>query len=389
MIFQAMNSAFGYSASWLRLLAIGGKKDQAQLAAYLKDHFAGSDVRLFAKGRSALAQALAMTRPGKTAVCAFTCYSVVQAAEYAEREPVFVDVRKHSLNFSAKELVAMLKEHPDITSVVVQNTLGNTVDIRAIKKVAQQYNLLLIEDLAHCVGAHYPAGEEVGTVGDLVMLSFGREKVVDVGNGGALVVRNPDLKLPSRQTYQSPLSQQLRDRIYPLAAWHARKLWRFGVGKLLLTFLYKTRLAIRSADGPIELNRVLAGWQSRLALQALRDVTVESSRRATIAKIYKTALGTNNHAMATGESGFLRFSLFVDKRQAVLQQLAVRGFQLHDIWYDTPIGPTRYFKSVSYPEDSCPNAVWVAANILNLPTHQGISAEDAKRIADSINKEIA
>ena len=70
--------------------------------------------------------------------------------------------------------------------------------MKPIVDYCRRRGLYLIEDLAHCPGNHYADGPAFGSVGDLVVLSFSRDKQVDAVAGGALIVRNKDLSLSAR-----------------------------------------------------------------------------------------------------------------------------------------------------------------------------------------------
>ena len=191
MIFQALGARYGFVAAVKHAFAHGTEHDSERLRQALVKRYGGEAV-LYQKGRSALAAAIRIATGGggSVAISGLTCYSMVQAVEAAGCTPVFVDIREKDLHFGAKELTTAIKKHPDVKAVVIQNMLGIPADIMAIAAVAKENKIALIEDLAHSAGAQYADGREVGTVGDITMLSFGRDKAIDSVNGGALVVRN-------------------------------------------------------------------------------------------------------------------------------------------------------------------------------------------------------
>ncbi len=379
MIFQALGSTNNFLESLRHFFAYGTKKHSRQLVATLEDMYQGKAF-LYAKGRYALADAIQASRADKVALNGFTCSVVVDAVLAAKAAPVFLDIDA-TYHFSATTLEKALKDNPTITTVVVQNTFGQPCDIERIEKITRRHHCLLVEDLAHSIGTTYSDGRQAGTVGDLVMLSFGRDKVVDVVNGGALIVRNesllPHITQPSNFTGRL---DQLRDRIYPLLSHAIRTTYRIGLGKVLLAVAYKTRLAVRSADGTINTKLQLEHWKSRLVLQKLKNLQTTIARRQEIAALYSAELPEGLSLLA----GPHRAALQVPNQKTALSTLRAQGYMLDDTWYDTPIGPARKYSSYNYPADTNPVAVTTAAHVINLPTHQYVSKNDARAICRTV-----
>jgi perosamine synthetase len=62
--------------------------------------------------------------------------------------------------------------------------------MEALRSIANQHSLVLIEDACEAIGAELD-GRRVGGFGDLAVLSFYPNKQITTGEGGALLVRNP------------------------------------------------------------------------------------------------------------------------------------------------------------------------------------------------------
>lgn len=383
MIFQALGARYSLGMAVKHLVARGSEVDSDKLRQALRDRY-GGEVTLYRKGRAALAQAIGLAtsgRGGEVAISGLTCYSVVQAVEAVGCTPVYVDIRESDLQFGAKELLTAVKNHPDIKVVVVQNMLGIPADMAGIEKVARAAGLVVIEDLAHSAGAHYADGREVGTVGDMTMLSFGRDKAIDSVNGGALVVRRGDERAIA-PVVTSKRSDQLRDRWYPLIAWTTRALYPVKLGPYVMAAAIKARLVVRSADGEVDMTEQLPHWQAKLALGQAVSLTTTAVRRRQKAAIYQDRLpalvpsGVNQSGAAP-----IRVPLVVNNRDEVVAYLRAHGVQANDIWYDVPVSPVRLYDRVQYPEADCPVAVRVATRLLNVPTHERIGSDAAVRIA--------
>ena len=61
-----------------------------------------------------------------------------------------------------------------------------------IKRLANRYNLFLIEDAAEALGSYYKK-KHVGTFGDIGILSFNGNKIITTGGGGAVISNNTSL----------------------------------------------------------------------------------------------------------------------------------------------------------------------------------------------------
>lgn len=387
MIFQALGAKYTLGAALSHIFAHGTPADSERLKQALAARYGGKVV-LQRKGRAALAQAirLATGGQGSVAISALTCYSVVQAVEAAGCIPVYVDIREEDLQFGAEAIAAALQRHTDIRAVVVQNMLGIPADITAIQQVARQAGIPLIEDLAHSAGAAYADGHEVGTVGDIMMLSFGRDKAIDTVNGGALIVRTGEQVEEVVQTAPRGFDQ-LRDRMYPLIAWTARALYPVKLGPYVMAAAIKLKLVVRSADGAVDTAEALPHWQAKLALRQVNDLAATAASRRAKAEGYKEMLdqyipkGVQQLGAAS-----VRVPLLVSNRDEVVAHLRAHGVQANDIWYDVPVSPARFYSKVQYPEAECPVAVRVASRLVNLPTHERITPADIEYIAKLVRE---
>lgn len=387
MIFQAMGAKYTFGSALQHAFTFGAESDSDKLRHALAKRY-GGEVVLYQKGRAALAAAIRLATDGEGAVAisGLTCYSVVQAVEAAGCTPVFIDTPESDIQFSVKELTEAIQKHPSVKVVVIQNMLGIPVDIGAIETLTRQKGIVLIEDLAHSAGAQYADGREVGTVGEITMLSFGRDKAIDSVNGGALVVRNepkrliPPVITPSR-------SMQLRDRIYPLIAWLTRAFYPIKLGRYVMGACIKFGLVYRSADGEVDETMCLPHWQAKLAHRQVVSLTTTAVRRRQKAQQYCAEL----REMTPGSLGQpgevpVRAPLLVDNRDEVVKHLAAHGIQVNDIWYDVPVSPQRFYDRITYPVDECPNAVQIASRLLNLPTHDHITSQDIRRISQLVHE---
>jgi dTDP-4-amino-4,6-dideoxygalactose transaminase len=112
---------------------------------------------------------------------ALTFWVVPEIARRAGLKPVFVDVDATTFNLDAARIEAAITEK---TRVIVPTHLyGQPCDMRAIMRIAEKRNLVVIEDCAQAVGAHY-RGRQVGTFGNASFFSFQLLKGINTYGGG-------------------------------------------------------------------------------------------------------------------------------------------------------------------------------------------------------------
>jgi predicted outer membrane repeat protein len=79
-----------------------------------------------------------------------------------------------------------------IQAVVPMHTFGHPCDMDEILRVAEEYNLSVVEDAAESLGSLYQ-GQHTGTFGQLGTLSFNGNKTITTGGGGAILTNDLDL----------------------------------------------------------------------------------------------------------------------------------------------------------------------------------------------------
>ena len=105
--------------------------------------------------------------------------------------PVFVDVTLPTYNADVTQLQGALSART--RAVILAHTLGNPFDLDAVTAFAREHGLWLIEDCCDAVGATY-RGRKVGTFGDLATTSFYPAHHITMGEGGAVLTGQPQLR---------------------------------------------------------------------------------------------------------------------------------------------------------------------------------------------------
>lgn len=392
-IFNSLGSNYDIAFALKALFGTGSKETNDSLQKFLSDRY-GGQVILTYKGREALTlalKALQLPKSSYIAINGFTCYAVFQAIHDMGLRVEFIDVGKNDLNFTPQSLTEKLKANPKIRAVIVQNTLGFPAQVPAIAKLCRAKNIVLIEDLAHSIGAQYADGAQAGAIGNVTILSFSQDKIIDGISGGAVIVRDKRVNsITASSLKQLTLKTQLTDRMYPLVTFLIRRLYPLRLGKPFHALLKSLNLLSTPMDDATKLTpRSLPGWYSKLILSQFDQEPDNLSHRREIASVYaknlKTQITSKTLIKSLGRSASIRFPIFVKHRQNLIAFLKSYGIYVSDIWYDAPVSPKRYLKKSTYRK-GCPEAEAVANSILNLPTHRHVSKKDALAISALINQ---
>jgi len=117
----------------------------------------------------------------------FTFVSTANAFVLRGAVPVFVDIRRDTLNLDERLVEAAIT--PRTRAIVPVHYAGVACEMDAIMRIAERHGLVVIEDAAQGMLAEYKH-RKLGTIGHLGCLSFHETKNVISGEGGALLVND-------------------------------------------------------------------------------------------------------------------------------------------------------------------------------------------------------
>jgi dTDP-4-amino-4,6-dideoxygalactose transaminase len=128
-------------------------------------------------------------RPGdEVIVPSFTFVSTVNAFVLRGAKPVFIDVRPDTLNMDETRLEQLITERT--RAIVPVHYAGVGCEMDAIEAIAAKYNIPIVEDNAHGLFGKYK-GKYLGTFGAFAAQSFHETKNFICGEGGALLINDP------------------------------------------------------------------------------------------------------------------------------------------------------------------------------------------------------
>lgn len=142
-------------------------------------------------GALELAALLADIQPGDEIIMpSYTFVSTANAFVSRGGIPVFVDIRSDTLNLDERKIESAIT--PKTRAIVPVHYAGVACEMDLIMEIARVHNLIVIEDAAQGVMASYK-GRALGSIGHLGAYSFHETKNIISGEGGALLVNDPNL----------------------------------------------------------------------------------------------------------------------------------------------------------------------------------------------------
>lgn len=160
--------------------------------AWMEERFKAKKVLLTTSGSSALDMAalLCGLKPGDEVILpSFTFSSTANSFVLAGATLVFVDIRPDTMNIDETKIEAAITEKTKVICPV--HYAGVACEMDTIMAIAKKHNLMVVEDAAQAVMSTYK-GKACGTIGDFGCFSFHETKNYSMGEGGAILINNPD-----------------------------------------------------------------------------------------------------------------------------------------------------------------------------------------------------
>lgn len=158
----------------------------------MMDKFGFAHALLLNNGTAGLRLALAVAGvdPGHEVITtAMTCTATNLPILEQYATPVFADIQWETGNIDPLDIEKRIT--PRTKAIICVHWGGYPCDLEEIHRVAKQYNLPVIEDAAHALGARYHA-QFIGTISQFTMFSFQAIKTLTTVDGGMLAVQDPD-----------------------------------------------------------------------------------------------------------------------------------------------------------------------------------------------------
>lgn len=160
-------------------------------SVWMEERFHVQKVLLTTSGTTALDMAalLCNLKQGDEVILpSYTFSSTATAFVLAGAKLVFVDIRPDTMNIDEAKIESAITEKTKV--IVVMHYAGVACEMDTIMEIARRHRLKVVEDAAQGVMSTYK-GQALGSIGDFGCYSFHETKNYSMGEGGALLIKDP------------------------------------------------------------------------------------------------------------------------------------------------------------------------------------------------------
>jgi dTDP-4-amino-4,6-dideoxygalactose transaminase len=145
----------------------------------------------------------------------FTFTATAEVIRYFGAHPLLADIDGSTMNIDPARIheaaATASAAGKTIRAILPVHFAGLPCDMEAIRDVARQYSLKIVEDAAHAFPASW-RGENIGTIGDLTAFSFYVTKPLAIGEGGMVTTSNEEYARRIKTMRLHGISRDIWDR---------------------------------------------------------------------------------------------------------------------------------------------------------------------------------
>lgn len=287
---------------------------------------------------------------------------------YCGGTPVFADINPKTYNIDPASIRARITDKTK--AIVAVDFTGQAVELDEIRKICQEYNLILIEDAAHSIGTKYN-GQPVGSIADMTTFSFHPVKTVTSGEGGAVTTNDEELYRKLRLYPTHGITRNQQEMCNPSdAGWYYEQVelgynYRMTDIQAALLISQLDKLPAFSAKR----KEIVAKYNSVFAQMPELIVQEEIQKSDTTRHLYILRLNTE---------------LLNCNRREFFDALRAEniGTQVHYI----PVYWHSYYEKLGYEKGMCPEAEKLYSEILSIPLFYSMTDEDVEDVISAVKK---
>lgn len=308
--------------------------------------------------------ALGLEKGDEVIVPAITFVATANAAVYCGATPVFADVEPETLLIDPAAVERLVT--PRTRAIAGVDYAGQPCDWDALRAVAQNHNLTLIDDACHALGGTW-RGRPVGSLADLNTFSLHPVKPITTGEGGMITTDNDALAARMRTFRGHGISSDFRQR-------EKEGGWSYE----MVTLGYNFRLSdLQCALGLTQL-RKLPRWIARRREIASRyDAAFVGS--STVAPLYVRSEASHGYHLYV-----VRLAPHLDRGE-IFRALRAENIGVNVHYLPVYLHPF-YRETFGHRPGLCPVAEAAYEQLLSLPIFPTMSGHDADDVISAIQK---
>jgi perosamine synthetase len=313
-------------------------------------------------GTSALHSALLAYGIGngdEVIVPSFSFIATANAPLFVHAKPVFADIENSTLGLDPEDVLEKIT--PKTKVIIPVHYGGCPCRIRELKEIAEDYNLLLIEDAAEAFGAKI-GDQNIGAFGDSSILSFCQNKIITTGEGGAIVTN-------SKECIEKMKLICSHGRLDTSDYFSSNEIMDY------VTLGYNFRMSNISAS---------------LGISQIKKIDSIIRMRREIAENYISLFsGLEDYILIPKPPSnynhvYQLFSVTVKYRDELMKYLADKGI-MSKIYFP-PAHLTHWFKNILHYDCNLPVTENISESIISLPIYPKMPNSDTEYIVDEIRR---
>lgn len=284
-------------------------------------------------------------------------------ALYCGAKPVFADIDKESYNISLADIKEKITDKTK--AIIAVHFTGQPCEMDEIHKIAKEYNLIVIEDAAHALGADYK-GKKIGSLSDMTTFSFHPVKHITTGEGGMIVTND----------------EKFYERL-----------------KLFRTHgITREEKYLSKNDGPWYYEQIDLGYNYRITdIQCALGVSQMDkldgfvAKRRTLVERYNKAFENISEIVTPKQvdgcnNSYHLYVIQVNNRLDVFNKLRAAGIGVN-VHY-IPVYKHPYYQKNGYDKVYCPNAEDYYEHCISLPLYPKLTIEEQDYVIENVIKSV-
>jgi len=343
----------------------GDGSSSAHCHALIEQSLGIQKVLLTTSGTHALEMAALLLNIGvqdEVILPAFTFPSTANAFVLRGARPVFVDIRRDTLNIDENQIEQRITERTK--AIFLVHYAGVGCEMNTILAIARRHALSVVEDNAHGLYGRY-RGRYLGTFGELAALSFHETKNFTCGEGGAVLIN--DAQLNER-------AEILREKGTDRSRFFRGEIDKYNWVDVGSSYLPSDLLAAF----------LRAQLEHRDQIQSMRRQVWENYARE-LASWAETNGARLPIVPSECEQSYHMFYLIMpsfERRQALISHLA--GLGMLAVFHYLPLHLSPMGLRFGGGKGECPVTEDLAARLLRLPFFTGMSISEQAQVIDAV-----
>ena len=303
-----------------------------------------------------LAYILAGLQPGDEVIAPiFTCTATNIPFLYMGVKINFADIDSNTMNMDVDHVRQLM--NVNVKAIVCVHYGGLPCDMDELQTIADVWDIPIIEDAAHAVGAKYKESD-IGSISDYTMFSFQAIKHITTGDGGMLILKNEELVGKAERIRWFGIDRDSKQA----------GVWENDIKEIG----YKYQMTdIAAAMGIASLNEFDENSKLRKMLfRAYEEELCDCKRLKIVGSGFKDR-----------EHGAWLFTVLVDERFTLQKKLRDHGIESNQVHFRND----RYSIFKEFTDGKIfPNMDRAEDNYLVLPLHTKMTLADVKRVCNVI-----